>query len=133
MRVGFRFRDTTCPEEKYIKEMSLTESSPVEIAKAAAISSRNLAVLSNNARNHALTAIHQALVQSKESILSANASDLQSASKAAQNGELSQSVLKRLDLCRKGKYDEMLQGILNVRDLDDPGRDECPWCRYAEY
>lgn len=102
--------------------MSLTESSPSEIAKAAAISSRSLAVLSTKARNDALTAIHHALEQSKEVILSANARDVELASKAAENGELSQSVLKRLDLCKNGKWEDMLQGILDVRDLDDPGK-----------
>ena len=101
--------------------MSLTESSPLEIARSAAISSRNLAILSNDARNHALTVVHEALVQSKEHILAANARDVQLASTAAENGELSQSVLKRLDLGRKGKWEDMLQGILDVRDLEDPG------------
>lgn len=101
--------------------MSLTDSSPNEIAKAAAISSRSLAVLSTKARNAALTAVHQALSDAKQTILAANVTDLEHASKAAQNGHLSQSVLKRLDLCRKGKWEDMLQGILDVRDLDDPG------------
>ena len=101
--------------------MSLTDSSPNEIAKAAAISSRSLAVLSTKARNAALTAVHQALSDAKKSILAANVTDLELASKAAQDGQLSQSVLKRLDLCRKGKWEDMLQGILDVRDLDDPG------------
>ncbi|KAL9129143.1 MAG: hypothetical protein Q9217_002318 [Psora testacea] len=101
-------------------EMSLTDSSPQEIAKAASISCRKLAILPTIARNDALTAVYQALLQSKESILAANAEDLGLATKAATYGELSQSVLKRLDLGRKGKYEEMLQGILNVRDLEDP-------------
>ena len=109
-------------------EMSLTDSSPAEIANAAAISSRSLAVLSTHARNAALTAIHNALSHAKDSILAANVTDLQLASKAAQDGELSQSVLKRLDLCRKGKWEEMLQGILDVRDLDDPGKKAIPGC-----
>ena len=101
--------------------MSLTDSCPTQIAQSAAVSSRSLAVLSNNARNDALTAVHRALVQSKDFILSANAHDVELASKAAESGELSQSVLKRLDLSRKGKWEDMLQGILDVRDLDDPG------------
>lgn len=101
--------------------MSLTEASPTVIAKAAAISSRSLAVLSTEARNGALTAIHEALTGAKESILAANVIDVQLASEKAQNGKLSQSLLKRLDLCRPGKWEDMLQGILDVRDLDDPG------------
>lgn len=101
--------------------MSLTDSSPLEVAKAASISSRNLAILSTEARNDALTAIHGALQETKDIILAANAKDLELATKAAEDGELSQSVLKRLDLGRKGKWEDMLQGILDVRDLEDPG------------
>ena len=102
--------------------MSLTDSSPLEIAKAASVSSRNLAILSTKARNDALTAMHGALQEAKDSILAANARDLELAAKAAEDGELSQSVLKRLELGRKGKWEDMLQGILDVRDLEDPGK-----------
>lgn len=101
--------------------MSLTESSAADIAKTASFASRHLAILSNTARNEALTALHQALLDNKDSILAANARDVETANRAAENGNLSQSVLKRLDLSRPGKYADMLQGILNVRDLEDPG------------
>lgn len=101
--------------------MSLTESSASEIARSASLASRRLATLSNDARNEALTAIHDALLRERESILEANARDVAAATRAAANGELSQSVLKRLDLSRTGKYEDMLNGILSVRDLDDPG------------
>ncbi|KAI4257062.1 MAG: hypothetical protein L6R42_005881 [Xanthoria sp. 1 TBL-2021] len=100
--------------------MSLTDSSPARIAKAASVASRNLAILPSVDRNDALTAIHQSLLRAKESILDANARDLSLASKAAEDGRLSQSVLKRLDLGRPGKWEDMLQGILDVRDLEDP-------------
>ena len=101
--------------------MSLTDSSPLQVAKAASTSSRNLAILPTEARNDALTAMHSALREAKDTILTANAKDLKLAMKAAEDGELSQSVLKRLDLGRKGKWEDMLQGILDVRDLEDPG------------
>jgi glutamate-5-semialdehyde dehydrogenase len=101
--------------------MSLTESGPEQAAKAASLSSRALAILPLHARNDALTAIHDALLQEKDAILQANAKDLELASKAAESGKLSQSVLKRLDLGRPGKYDDMLKGILDVRELEDPG------------
>lgn len=102
--------------------MSLTESYPLEAAKAAFISSRSLATLSVDARNDALTAIHDALSRERENILQANARDLEAANKSAQEGILSQAVLKRLDLGLAGKYDDMLRGILDVRRLEDPGR-----------
>lgn len=102
--------------------MSLTNSAPLEVARAASIASRSLAILHCKARNDALTAIHGALQEAKGSILEANAKDLELATKAAEDGELSQSVLKRLDLGRKGKWEDMLQGILDVRGLEDPGK-----------
>ena len=105
--------------------MSLTDSSPLEIAKTASIASRGLAVLPTQARNDALTAVHQALSKAKSSILEANAEDLKIAVKAAADGELSQSVVKRLDLGRSGKYEDMLKGILDVRELEDPSRWSC--------
>ena len=86
------------------------------------MSSRSLALLPTRARNDALTAVHEALLQAKESILAANAEDLRLATKAALEGELSQSVLRRLDLGKGKKYEDMLQGILNVRALEDPSK-----------
>ena len=102
-------------------KMSLTDSSPLQVAKAASVSCQSLAVLPTQARNDALTAIYGALQEAKDTILAANAKDLELATKAAEDGKLSQSVLKRLDLGRKGKWEDMLQGILDVRDLEDPG------------
>lgn len=107
-------------DRQSIGKMSLTDSSPARIANAASVSSRNLAILPRADRNDALDAIHQSLLQAKESILIANARDLSLATKAAEDGQLSQSVLKRLDLGRPGKWEDMLQGILDVRDLEDP-------------
>lgn len=105
--------------------MSLTNSSPLEAARAASESSLVLARLSVEARNGALTVIHAALSEARDEILDANARDLAAAAQSATKGELSQSLVKRLDLTKKGKWEDMLQGILDVRALDDPGR-RCP-------
>jgi glutamate-5-semialdehyde dehydrogenase len=102
--------------------MSLTESSAIDIAKAASSASRHLATRSEAERNEALTALHDALLANKTAILEANARDLQAAEQSVAGGSLSHSVLKRLDLSRPGKYDDMLQGILSVRSLKDPSR-----------
>lgn len=102
--------------------MSLTNASPEQAARAAKISSRTLATLPTEARNAALDAIHDALAEARADILAANARDLELAKKSAASGELSASILKRLELSRKGKFDDMLQGIKDVRDLEDPGR-----------
>ena len=101
--------------------MSLSEASPEEAAKAASLSSRALASLPLEARNEALQAVHDALVEARASILDANKRDVALARQAASSGKLSQSVLKRLDLGRAGKYDDMLKGILDVKRLEDPG------------
>jgi glutamate-5-semialdehyde dehydrogenase len=100
--------------------MSLTNSTPEAAARAASISARSLATLPLDARNASLSAIHDALKASRTIILEANARDMVSAKTASANGQLSQSVLKRLDLSRPGKFDDMLQGILDVNSLPDP-------------
>lgn len=102
--------------------MSLTNAQPVEAARAAQSASRVLATLSATARNSALTALHEALSLAKDEIIAANARDLVTARKAAENGELSASILSRLDLAKKGKFEDMLRGIIDVRELEDPGR-----------
>ncbi len=102
--------------------MSLTNASPEQAARAAKVSSRTLATLPINARNSALNAVHDALAAAKDDILAANARDLELAKKSAASGGLSPSILKRLDLSRKGKFDDMLQGIKDVLELKDPGR-----------
>lgn len=100
--------------------MSLTNASPFDCARSARAASRSLAILSKEDRNDALTAIHDALASAKDEILVANKKDLEAASQAAASGTLSQSLVKRLDLGKPGKYDDMLEGILDVRKLDDP-------------
>lgn len=101
--------------------MSLTNDSPEVAAAAAKTASFTLASLPASARNEALEAIHAALTASKDEILAANARDLELAQKAAADGMLSQALVSRLDLGKKGKFEDMLQGILDVRDLEDPG------------
>jgi len=101
--------------------MSLTNASPSDAAKAASESSLILARLSVGARNVALTAIHSALHSARDEILAANAHDLASAARSAAQGEMSRSLLKRIDLTKPGKWEDMLQGILDVKALEDPG------------
>ncbi|KAK6217673.1 hypothetical protein LQW54_003395 [Pestalotiopsis sp. IQ-011] len=100
--------------------MSLTNASPVDAAQSAKSASHILATLPASARNDALTAIHSGLAAARDEILAANARDLELARQAAKSGELSQSLVARLDLNKKGKWEDMLKGILDVRDLEDP-------------
>lgn len=106
--------------DKILREMSLTELSAIDIAKAASLASCQLATLSETDRNEALTALHNALLIEKGAILEANAKDIRAAEQSVEGGSLSHSVLKRLDLSRPGKYDDMLRGITSVRNLSDP-------------
>ncbi|KAI6248354.1 putative gamma-glutamyl phosphate reductase [Erysiphe necator] len=100
--------------------MSLTNELPEVCAQAAKLASHRLATLPTIARNDALTAIHSALENSKEEILSANLRDIKLARDLVANGNLSQSLVSRLDLTKTGKWEDMLRGILDVRQLDDP-------------
>ncbi|KAK7220660.1 hypothetical protein V2G26_008663 [Clonostachys chloroleuca] len=100
--------------------MSLTNASPEAAASSAKTASFTLATLPASARNAALETIHAALSEAKDDILAANAKDLEAARKAAADGSLSQALVSRLDLGKKGKWEDMLKGILDVRGLDDP-------------
>lgn len=109
------------PQEQSLFDiMSSAESAAVDAAHSASLASRRLATLNNDDRNKALTLLHDALEMNRKEILEANARDVELATIAAESGNLSHSVLKRLDLSRPGKYKDMLDGILSVRDLDDP-------------
>ncbi|KAM3551137.1 hypothetical protein MY1884_007874 [Beauveria asiatica] len=100
--------------------MSLTNASPEAAAREAKSASFTLAALPASARNEALDAIHAALSASRDAILAANARDLELARKAAADGSLSEALVSRLDLGKKGKWEDMLKGILDVRGLPDP-------------
>ncbi|KAK8131241.1 hypothetical protein PG984_007679 [Apiospora sp. TS-2023a] len=101
--------------------MSMTSASPADAARDAKSASHVLSTLPAAARNEALTAIYEGLEAGRDEILAANARDLDAARQQAADGQpLSQSLVSRLDLGRKGKFEDMLKGILDVRDLEDP-------------
>lgn len=107
--------------------MSLTSASPVDAARDAKSASHVLSTLPAAARNEALGAIYAGLEAGRDEILAANARDLEAARQQAADGQpLSQSLVSRLDLGRQGKFEDMLKGILDVRDLEDPG-ECCPF------
>ena len=86
------------------------------IARDAAEAFSLLKVLSNEQRSTALRKIYHALAADKERILAANEIDLENATK----NNLLSSLIKRLNLANPGKFDTMLQGILDVANLEDP-------------
>ncbi|EDK44862.1 glutamate-5-semialdehyde dehydrogenase [Lodderomyces elongisporus] len=87
-----------------------------QIAKDASAAFSSLKVLSNEQRSKALEEIHDSLRANKDAILKANQVDLENARK----DNLSSSLIKRLDLSNPGKFDTMLQGVLDVSNLPDP-------------
>ncbi|OBA20426.1 gamma-glutamyl phosphate reductase [Metschnikowia bicuspidata var. bicuspidata NRRL YB-4993] len=87
-----------------------------QIARDASGAFGILKTLSNEQRSHALKKIHDALAQAKTTVLEANKKDLAD----AENCRLSSALIKRLDLEKNGKYEAMLQGILDVASLPDP-------------
>ncbi|RCK64426.1 Gamma-glutamyl phosphate reductase [Candida viswanathii] len=86
------------------------------IAKAANSAFSSLKTLSNEQRSSALQKIHDALLKNKDKVLESNKIDMDN----AKANNLSSSLIKRLDLSNPGKYDSMLQGILDVANLPDP-------------
>lgn len=87
-----------------------------EIARNAHLASTILKTLTNEERSQALYKIRDALLESKDEILNANKIDM----KNAIDNNLSPSLIKRLDLSINGKFDSMLDGIIDVANLDDP-------------
>ncbi len=86
------------------------------IARSAAEAFRQLKTLSDEERSLALVQIHHALQRDRAHILAANERDMA----AAREALLAPSLIKRLDLGLAGKYDTMLQGIIDVAQLADP-------------
>jgi hypothetical protein len=101
-----------------------TSAAPAEIAKTAALASRTLKAVSGADRAAALTAVHAALWRSKNAILEANQKDMEAAQKLVDAGKMRQSLAKRL-LLSQSKWESMLDGIIDVRNLDDPGTVVC--------
>lgn len=72
-------------------------------------------------RVRALKCIRESLVLAKSQILQANAADVEAADRLVQEGKLSASLMKRLDLQSSAtKFDSMVDGVDQVAALRDP-------------
>jgi glutamate-5-semialdehyde dehydrogenase len=87
----------------------------VEIAQKTRQAARNLAVLSTEARNHAIEAIAHALESSAPNILAANQADCE----AAKSAEIPQALYARLKL-DETKLNAAIAGVRDVGRLNDP-------------
>ena len=85
-----------------------------ELAKKAKDASKKLATVSSELKNKALLAIAESLDSNRELIFEANKKDLELA-----DGEISSSLYNRLKL-DENKMRDMIQGIIDIYELDDP-------------
>ena len=86
----------------------------IELAKKAKDASKKLATVSSELKNKALLAIAESLDSNRELIFEANKKDLELA-----EGEISSSLYNRLKL-DENKMRDMIQGIIDIYELDDP-------------
>lgn len=89
------------------------------IAQKAKQASYKLASLNTETKNKALKTIANHIKKNKELIINENKKDLDLAIKSVEKGELSNSLYNRLKLDDE-KINVMIQGILDVSELEDP-------------
>ncbi|KAI9202875.1 glutamate-5-semialdehyde dehydrogenase [Polychytrium aggregatum] len=90
-----------------------------EVAKSARLASHLLQTATPEQISQALTAIKSLLAERKDEILAENKKDLEKAKLDVQNGKLSQSLYKRLDLAGE-KFNSLLEGVSDVDKLPSP-------------
>lgn len=89
------------------------------IAKSAKQAALEIADISTELKNKALTAIADALETHKDEIFNANKKDLEDAKHLVELGELSQATFNRLKL-DDNKMRDMISGIRDIVKLEDP-------------
>jgi glutamate-5-semialdehyde dehydrogenase len=94
-------------------------STTLQTAQSAKVASRVLAPLTESRRNAALTAMADAVSAESETLLAANARDLEVAATLTGEEALSPATLSRLKLT-EGKLREMVEQIRSVAALPDP-------------
>ncbi len=99
---------------------STSNSSAEQIARAAREAFDASQLIPSSERNLALQSLHTLIAESRSTILEANALDVAAAKPLVEAGKLSSSLLSRLDLSRPGKFESMLEGILEVQALPIP-------------
>ena len=95
------------------------EDNFTEIAKAAKQASLEVADLSSDLKNAALSNIARAFEIHKQEIFDANKVDLQESQALVDAGEISKSTFNRLKL-DENKMRDMIQGVRDIANLEDP-------------
>jgi len=97
-----------------------SDSPIVKTARAARQASVALQSVTNEQKNEALLRIKQVLAERKAEIFEANEIDKKLAQEQVEQGKLSQSLFKRLDICNGDKFDSILSGVEDITHLPDP-------------
>lgn len=90
-----------------------------DTAKNAKEASLKIAGLNTEIKNHALSAIADAIETHKTEIFTANKLDLENAQLLVEEGKLAKSTFNRLKL-DENKMRDMIQGVRDIANLDDP-------------
>ena len=93
---------------------------PVSMSTQSRQASLLLQSATNLDKSKALKSIQSQLEKDEEFILKSNSQDLELASSLVQQGALSSSLIKRLDLSLPGKWESLIHGITQVDHLPDP-------------
>ncbi|PSR76308.1 hypothetical protein PHLCEN_2v8540 [Hermanssonia centrifuga] len=96
------------------------ESAATGIARAAKEAFTVSQLIPSSERVNALHEIRKELENAKDKILEANKRDLEAAQKEVDAGQMSPSLLKRLDISKPDKWNSMVEGVTQVADLMDP-------------
>lgn len=91
----------------------------ITIAKNAKQASLEIADLSSEIKNTALTSVADMIELYKQDIFDSNKQDLENAQEMLATGELTQAVYNRLKL-DENKMRDMIQGIRDISRLEDP-------------
>ena len=95
----------------------------MESVREKAIRAKKASIIISNAKtidkNNSLLNMANALDKERTGIIDANKKDLEDAKKLMENGELSYSIVKRLEVT-DSKINEMINGIKDVAKLADP-------------
>eukprot|EP00126_Sphaerothecum_destruens_P004862 Sdes_comp18417_c0_seq2m8312 len=102
--------------------MEQTLSVVEEIAQNASEASISLRRASAALKNQALSAVQKLLDSRHAEVIAANQRDISATKIQVEKGNISETLLKRLDICgvNQTKYRQLLQGLLDVQELDDP-------------
>eukprot|EP01135_Chromosphaera_perkinsii_P010611 Nk52_evm11s2192 gene=Nk52_evmTU11s2192 len=102
--------------------ISSSENDVLAISEAAKKASHKLQSISSEVKNKALEQVKIALEERREEVIAANKRDLEAARIAVEEGTMSQTLLRRLDIYGPDgkKFQDLLKGLSNVQTLQDP-------------